>query len=84
VKRRQRGHETLGQFALSMRLLVGKALRRMGRLEEAELAFKVLAGAHAAPSQAAQLLVWVSRVLTSFGPTAASRNRQAFDGSHAL
>lgn len=44
VKRRQRGHETLGQFALSMRLLVGKALRRMGRLEEAELAFKVLAG----------------------------------------
>ena len=45
VKRRQRGHETLGQFALSMRLLVGKALRRMGRLEEAELAFKVLAGA---------------------------------------
>lgn len=45
MKRRQRGHETLGQFALSMRLLVGKALRRMGRLEEAELAFKVLAGA---------------------------------------
>lgn len=44
VKRRQRGHETLGQFALSMRLLVGKALRRMGRLEEAELAFQVLAG----------------------------------------
>ncbi len=44
VKRRQRGHETLGQFALSVRLLVGKALRRMGRLEEAELAFKVLAG----------------------------------------
>jgi hypothetical protein len=57
VKRRQRGHETLGQFALSMRLLVGKALRRMGRLEEAELAFKVLAGAPAARSQPAQLLV---------------------------
>lgn len=45
VRRRQRGHETLGQFALSMRLLVGKTLLRMGRLEEAELAFKVLAGA---------------------------------------
>lgn len=44
MRRRQRGHETLGQFALSMRLIVGKALRRMGRLREAEFAFKVLAG----------------------------------------
>lgn len=45
VRRRQRGHETLTQFALSVRLLVAKALRRLGRLDEAEYAFKVLAGA---------------------------------------
>ena len=45
VRRRQRGHETLTQFALSMRLIVAKALRRLRRLDEAEYAFKVLAGA---------------------------------------
>ena len=45
VRRRQRGHETLTQFALSVRLVVAKALRRLGRLDEAEYAFKVLAGA---------------------------------------
>jgi hypothetical protein len=60
VKRRQRGHETLGQFALSMRLLVGKALRRLGRLEEAELAFKVLAGKPAAHVPSSRLL-WLTR-----------------------
>ncbi len=45
VRRRQRGHETLTQFALSTRLIVAKALRRLRRLDEAEYAFKVLAGA---------------------------------------
>ena len=44
MRRRERGHETLTQFALSTRLLVARALRRLGRLEEAEYAFKVLAG----------------------------------------
>ena len=44
MRRRQRGHETLTQFALSMRLIVAKALRRLRRLDEAEYAFKVLAG----------------------------------------
>lgn len=44
VRRRHRGHETLTQFALSMRLIVAKALRRLQRLDEAEYAFKVLAG----------------------------------------
>ena len=45
VRRRNRGHETLTQFALSTRLIVAKALRRLRRLDEAEYAFKVLAGA---------------------------------------
>jgi len=49
VKRRQRGHETLTQFALSTRLIVAKALRRLRRLDEAEYAFKVLAGAQGKP-----------------------------------
>ena len=44
VRRRQRGHETLTQFALSIRLLIAKNLRRLRRLDEAEYAFKVLAG----------------------------------------
>lgn len=43
-RRRERGHETLGQCALALRLVVAKALRRMGRLDEAEMHFKVLAG----------------------------------------
>ena len=32
------------QVALSLRLVVAKALRRMGKLDEAETHFKVLAG----------------------------------------
>mmetsp|Transcript_3540 Transcript_3540/g.10271 ORF Transcript_3540/g.10271 Transcript_3540/m.10271 type:complete len:1007 (-) Transcript_3540:744-3764(-) len=62
VRRRQRGHETLGQFALSMRLIVAKALRRMGRLQEAEFAFKVLAG-------------WVSEGESAFSDLAGSAPR---------
>ena len=42
--RRERGHERLGQCALALRLVVAKALRRLGRLDEAEVHFKVLAG----------------------------------------
>lgn len=39
------GHETLTHFALSLRLCVARCQRRLGRLEEAEYSFKVLAGA---------------------------------------
>lgn len=42
--RRERGHEALTQCALGLRLVLAKALRRMGRLDEAERHFKVLAG----------------------------------------
>lgn len=42
--RRERGHEALTQCALSLRLVAAKALRRMGKLDEAEQHFKVLAG----------------------------------------
>ena len=42
--RRERGHEALTQCALALRLVVAKALRRMGKLDEAESHFKVLAG----------------------------------------
>lgn len=42
--RRERGHEALTHVALSLRLVAAKALRRMGRLDEAETHFKVLAG----------------------------------------
>lgn len=44
VKRRHAGHETLTAFALSLRLCAARCLRRLNRLEEAEAAFKVLAG----------------------------------------
>lgn len=44
VKRRHAGHETLTAFALSLRLCAARCLRRLNRLEEADAAFKVLAG----------------------------------------
>lgn len=45
VRRRASGCETLTHFALSLRLCVARCLRRLNRLDEAEYAFKVLAGA---------------------------------------
>lgn len=45
MRRRRAGHETLGQFALALRLVVARCLRRLGRLEESEYSFKILAGA---------------------------------------
>lgn len=42
--RRARGHEALTQLALGLRLVVAKSLRRMKRLDEAEIHFKALAG----------------------------------------
>ena len=47
VRRRAAGCETLTQFALSLRLCYARCLRRRGRLDESEYAFKVLAGARA-------------------------------------
>ena len=47
VRRRAAGCETLTQFALSLRLCYARCLRRLGRLDESEYAFKVLAGAPA-------------------------------------
>ena len=44
VRRRAAGCETLTQFALSLRLCYARCLRRLGRLDESEYAFKVLAG----------------------------------------
>ena len=44
VRRRAAGHETLTSFALSLRLCLARALRRLGRLDEAEAARRVLAG----------------------------------------
>jgi len=44
VRRRAAGHETLTSFALSLRLCLARALRRLGRLDEAEAALRVLAG----------------------------------------
>ncbi|KAK9814721.1 hypothetical protein WJX72_010484 [[Myrmecia] bisecta] len=44
VKRRRAGHETLTHFALALRLCVARCLRRLGRLDEAEHHFKILAG----------------------------------------
>ena len=43
-QRRERGHEALTQVALGLRLVLAKSLRRLGRLEDAERHFKVLAG----------------------------------------
>ena len=45
VRRRASGCETLTHFALALRLCAARCLRRLGRLDEAEYAFKVLAGA---------------------------------------
>ena len=42
--RRASGHESLNGFALSLRLCSARSLRRLGRLNEAEEAFKSLAG----------------------------------------
>ena len=44
ARRRAAGHETLTSFALSLRLCLARCLRRLGALEEAEAAFKILAG----------------------------------------
>jgi len=44
ARRRAGGHEALSSFALSLRLCRARALRRLGRLDEAEAAFQVLAG----------------------------------------
>lgn len=44
VRRQQQGYEALTQFTFSMRLVVAKSLRRLHRLDDAEYAFKVLAG----------------------------------------
>ncbi|KAK9918866.1 hypothetical protein WJX75_007651 [Coccomyxa subellipsoidea] len=44
VRRRACGCETLTHFALSLRLCAARCLRRLKRLDEAEYAFKVLAG----------------------------------------
>jgi tetratricopeptide (TPR) repeat protein len=43
-RRRARGHEALTQAALGLRLVLAKALRRLGRLDEAERDFRALAG----------------------------------------
>ena len=42
----------LPQVALSLRLAAAKSLRRMGKLDEAETHFKVLAGGHLGPGVA--------------------------------
>lgn len=44
VRRRASGCETLTHFALALRLCAARCLRRLKRLDEAEYAFKVLAG----------------------------------------
>lgn len=44
ARRRAGGHEALSSFALSLRLCRARALRRLGRLDEAEAAFQILAG----------------------------------------
>jgi tetratricopeptide (TPR) repeat protein len=43
-ERRERGHESLSQVGLGLRLVLAKSLRRLGRLDEAEAQFKALAG----------------------------------------
>ncbi|KAL4853629.1 Tetratricopeptide repeat protein SKI3 [Chlorella vulgaris] len=57
--RRERGHEALTHVALSLRLVAAKSLRRMGKLDEAETHFKVLAG-------------WVTEGETAFGEMSGS------------
>ena len=44
ARRRAGGHEALSSFALSLRLCRARALRRLGRLDEAEAGFQILAG----------------------------------------
>ena len=44
ARRRMAGHETLTGCALSLRLCCARCLRRLDRLDEAEHAFKILAG----------------------------------------
>jgi hypothetical protein len=48
----------LPQVALSLRLAAAKSLRRMGKLDEAETHFKVLAGGHVG--------VWVAQCNVAF------------------
>lgn len=43
-ERRDRGHESLTQIGLGLRLVLAKSLRRLKKLDEAEAQFKVLAG----------------------------------------
>ncbi len=43
-ERRDRGHESLSQVGLGLRLVLAKSLRRLGRLDEAEEQFQALAG----------------------------------------
>jgi len=43
-ERRDRGHESLSQVGLGLRLVLAKSLRRLKRLDEADEQFKALAG----------------------------------------
>lgn len=43
-ERRERGHESLSQVGLGLRLVLAKSLRRLGNLDEAEAQFQALAG----------------------------------------
>ena len=43
-ERRDRGHESLSQVGLGLRLVLAKSLRRLGKLDEAEEQFQALAG----------------------------------------
>ena len=43
-ERRDRGHESLSQVGLGLRLVLAKSLRRLGKLDEAEAQFQALAG----------------------------------------
>jgi hypothetical protein len=43
-KRRAGGHEELASFALALRLFCARCQRRLGQLDQAEVAFKILAG----------------------------------------
>ena len=59
VRRRRAGHETLTSFALALRLVVARCLRRLGRLDEAEYNFKILAGEPWRPTPAAACMSWI-------------------------
>ncbi len=59
VRRRASGCETLTHFALALRLCAARCLRRLGRLDEAEYAFKVLAGAPLSLAQVLLSLPWI-------------------------